>query len=535
MRRLILAIDQGTTNNKALLVDESGQILARGSAPVEQRYPQPGWAESDAEELWHGVTVAIDQCLAGVDPAEIAAVAISNQREAGMAWSRKTGKPIGPVISWQCRRTTDMCERLKAEGRAELIESRTGLPIDPLFTSTKARWLLDQYDPDRSRARAGELCVGTVDSWLLWNFTGGEVFATDASNASRTQLFDIEKRAWDPELLEVFGVPREVLPDVRPSNARFGVTRQIGLLPAGIPVAGMIGDSHGAMFGHGDYRPGATKATYGTGSSLMCITPERPHSRHGLASTIAWCLSDPADERSLQHVTYALEGNISVTGMAVRWLGEILGLADTEAEMTKLALSVPDTNEVYFVPAFAGLGAPRWAPEARGTIVGLTRGANRGHLSRACLESIAFQIKDTFHALADDLGGVRPPALMADGGASQGDLLMQIQSDLLGASVHRSLAPELSPLGAAYLAGICVGIWKDTAALAALPHAADLFEPKIGEAERDARYRGWLAALERASVHVAVHVPESAGGAAGGSAAGAGGQGTAPATTSAAG
>jgi glycerol kinase len=327
----ILAIDQGTTNSKAILVDDSGSIVARGSAPVEQQYPQPGWVESDAEALWAGVTVAVDRCLAAAgERVDLAAVAVTNQRESTVAWDRATSRAVGSVISWQCRRTATLCEEVRAAGLAPMIEARTGLPLDPLSSATKFRWLLDKHDADRVRSGAGALCVGTVDSWLLWNLTGGEVFATDASNASRTQLFDIDRRAWDDELLAAFRVPRAVLAEVRPSNARFGLTRQLGRLPAGIPVAAIMGDSHAALFGHGAVGAGATKATYGTGTSLMCVTPELRRSSHGLSGTIAWDLADPAGDRSLAKTIYALEGNISVSGMAVRWMGEILGLADPD-------------------------------------------------------------------------------------------------------------------------------------------------------------------------------------------------------------
>ena len=494
----ILAIDQGTTNSKAILVDESGRVVARGSAPVEQRYPQPGWVESDAEALWAGVTVAVDLCLAAAgESVDLAAVAVTNQRESTVAWDRATGRPAGSVISWQCRRTAALCEEVRAAGLAPMIEARTGLPLDPLSSATKFRWLLDEHDPDRVRSGAGDLCVGTVDSWLLWNLTGGEVFATDASNASRTQLFDIDRRAWDDELLAAFRVPRAVLAEVRPSNARFGLTRQLGRLPAGIPVAAIMGDSHAALFGHGAVGAGATKATYGTGTSLMCVTPELRRSSHGLSGTIAWALADPADDRSLANTTYALEGNISVSGMAVRWMGEILGLADPDSELAELASSVADNGQVYFVPAFVGLGAPRWEPDARGVIVGLTRGAGRAHLARACFEAIAYQVRDVFDALADDLG-TPPDMLLADGGASQSDLLMQIQADLLARPVQRNQTAELSALGVAHMAGLAVGLWDSVAALSSRPNPANRFEPKLAPRAREAGYQGWLAAVERA-------------------------------------
>jgi glycerol kinase len=493
---MILAIDQGTTNSKAILVDESGRVVARGSAPVELRCPQPGWAESDAEALWAGVTVAVDRCLeAAGESVDVAAVAVTNQRESTVAWDRATGRPVGPVISWQCRRTAALCEQVRAAGLAPMIEARTGLPLDPLSSATKFRWLLDEYDPDRVRSAAGDLCVGTVDSWLLWNLTGGEVFATDASNASRTQLFDINRRVWSDELLETFRVPRAVLAEVLPSNARFGTTKQIGRLPAGIPIAAIMGDSHAALFGHGAIGAGATKATYGTGSSLMCVTPELRRSSHGLSGTIAWALAVSTDDHSLTNTIYALEGNISVSGMAVRWMGEILGLADPDSELGELASSVADNGRVYFVPAFVGLGAPRWDADARGVIVGLTRGSSRAHLARACFEAIAYQVRDVFDALSDDLGAP-PDMLGADGGASQSDLLMQIQADFLARPVVRSQTVELSALGVAHMAGLAVGLWNSVAVAGSAPSPANRFEPKLAPSAREAGYRGWLAAVE---------------------------------------
>jgi glycerol kinase len=495
----ILAIDQGTTNSKAILVDESGRVIARGSAPVEQRYPRPGWVESDAAALWAGVTVAIDRCLeAAGDAVDIAAVAVTNQRESTAAWERSTGLPVGAVISWQCRRTAALCEEARAAGLGPMIENRTGLPLDPLSSATKFRWLLDAHDPDRSRSNAGELCLGTVDSWLLWNLTGGEVFATDASNASRTQLLDIERRVWDDELLEAFRVPRSVLAEVLPSNARFGLTQKLGRLPAGIPVAAIMGDSHAALFGHGAVEAGATKATYGTGSSLMCVTPQLRRSSHGISGTIAWAMANSPDDRSLENTVYALEGNISVSGMSIRWMGETLGLGNPDLELGALASTVEDNGQVYFVPAFVGLGAPRWDPDARGVIVGLTRGSSRAHLARATFEAIAYQVRDVFDALSDDLG-MPPSALLADGGASQSDLLMQIQADVLGRPVVRNQTAELSALGVAHMAGLSVGLWESVSSFTSQPEPSNRFEPMISEEARESGHQGWLAAVERSS------------------------------------
>ena len=483
----VLAIDQGTTNTKVVVIDVDNRVVSRAERPVSIAYPQPGWVEQDAMSLWATVVEAIDECLAGADGCRPDVVGLSNQRESVLVWDRGTGVPIGPVIVWQCRRTTSFCEALRAQGMQSMLEERTGLTIDPLFSGSKIRWLLDTVPGAARRAEAGELCAGTIDAWLLWNLTGGAVHACDATNASRTQLFNLHDGAWDRDLLRVFGIPGCLLPETRASSGDFGKTVACGRLPEGIPIGGVIGDSHAALFGHAAFGSGSVKATYGTGSSLM--TPmERPvSSRHGLSTTVAWALPG--------RTTYALEGNVTVTGGAVEWLGQLLGLHNGAADVAALARTVHDAGGVYVVPAFAGLGAPYWDAAARGLMCGATRGTTAAHLARATIESIAFQVRDVFEAMRDD--GTVLSALLADGGASRNTQLMQFQADVLGCPVVRSDTADLSALGAAWLAGLAVGVWPSTDALAELPRAVTRFEPRWDDAERERRIAGWVDAVER--------------------------------------
>lgn len=487
---LILAIDQGTTNTKALLADRSGAVIARASCPVEVRYPQPAWVEQDPRALWRTVRSAIDACLeAGGDP-PLAAVAVSNQRETALIWDRRTGEPLGPAVVWQCRRTAAFCEELRARGVSELLHQRTGLAVDPLFSASKLRWLLEQIPDGPARAAAGEICAGTVDSWLLWNLTGGRVHACDFTNAARTQLLDLRRQAWDAELCALFDVPAAALPRLQPSSSHFGETVAAGRLPAGVPVAALIGDSHAALFGQGGFEPGAIKATYGTGSSLMMPTPAPVLSARGLSTTIAWASPQPV---------FALEGNITVTGAAVQWLARLLNLGGS-AEVAALAEQVERSDGVYLVPAFAGLGAPYWNDAARGIFAGLTQATTAAQLARAAIESIAFQVRDVFDQMAAE-AGVALTTLLADGGASRNDHLMQFQADILGLPVLRSTSADVSALGAAYLAGLTVGTWAAEAEIAALPRPRDQFVPAISASEREAHYRGWREAVERALLH----------------------------------
>jgi len=486
----ILAIDQGTTNTKALLVDGDSRTVAAASRPVSIRFPRPAWVEQDACELWRSVSQAVDECLERAGDPALAAVGVSNQRESVLVWDRRTGEPQGPCIVWQCRRTAEFCAGLRAQGLERRLAERTGLAIDPLFSASKARWLLERIPNGWERAANGELAIGTVDSWLLWHLTGGTRHACDLTNASRTQLFDIHRLCWDAELLTLFSVPCAALPEPHASSYLFGETAAgLGRLPAGVPIAAMIGDSHAALFGHAIFDSGAVKGTYGTGSSVMTVTAAPVLSTHGLSTTIAWSAAG--------RTRYALEGNIAVTGAAVEWLGEFLGLAKRAESVAELAASVSDSAGVYLVPAFVGLGAPHWNDAARGLLAGLTRGATAAHAARAAIESIAYQVRDVFDAMERD--AARPlPVLLADGGGTRNDLLMQFQADILGRPVLASATAELSALGVAWLAGLAVGVWRSLDELAALPRPERRFEPAMADTRRDSLYAGWREALQRA-------------------------------------
>lgn len=480
----ILAIDQGTTNSKAVLVGANGRVIGDASAPVSIRYPQPAWVEQDPIAIWESVRAAMDRCLTDYPNQQIAAIAITNQRESALLWERATGTPLGPCITWQCRRTAPFCQSLAAQGLEPLLRQRTGLTLDPLFSASKMRWLLEQIPDGKARGVEGELCLGTVDSWLLWHLTGGTLHACDMSNASRTQLFNLHTRSWDPELLAIFDIPVEVLPAIYPSSAHYGTTVAESGLPPGIPVAALIGDSHAALYGHAGFQAGAIKATYGTGSSLMTPISTPIISNLGLSTTVAWATQES--------VAYALEGNISVTGAAVAWLCQLLNLE--VAALEHLAAKVEDSGGVYLVPAFVGLGAPHWHEDARGLITGLTRGTSPAHLARATLESIAYQVRDVFDAMQQEAG--QPlQVLLADGGASRNHMLMQFQADTLATPLLRSASPHVSALGAAYLAGLAIGMWADETEIAALPRAQERFEPKLDEERRAAGYTGWQRAI----------------------------------------
>jgi glycerol kinase len=477
---LVLAIDQGTTNTKALFVAPDGRILQQASVPNRVDYPQSGWAEQSAVALWQGVQAAIAALLAKADGVEVTAIAISNQRESIIVWDAATGEPIGPCVIWQCRRSAPKCEALRAAGHAETIEQKTGLALDPLFPAAKIAWLIDSMPGARQRAERGELRAGTVDSWLLWCLTGGKVHATDHSNASRTQLFNTQTLQWDAELLRLFDVPRALLGPVQASDSEFGRTAAgVTALPVGVPIRAMVGDSHAALFGHGVRQPGTVKATYGTGTSLMTLTPQRVRSGHGLSGTIAWSTS--------AGVVHALEGNISVSGQAAAFMAQLLGVTDV-ASLS--AMAAEDSNGVAFVPALVGLGAPYWRSDARGTITGLSLGTQPGHLARAAIEAIAFQVADVFAAMQQDLGTALAE-LRADGGASQNAVLMQFQADLIDRPVSASTAPEVSALGAAALAFEGMGIATGSAA----PGAR--FAPHMTPDIRARHLDGWSAAIRQ--------------------------------------
>jgi glycerol kinase len=486
----ILAIDQGTTNTKALVVGPSGAILARGSQPTAISYPHPGWVEQDALEVWRCTRAAIIECLGMLDDPNLAAVAVTNQRETALVWERETGQPVGPCVVWQCRRSAPFCNQLKTQGLEPLLRERTGLQVDPMFSASKLRWILEHVENGFRRAERGELCVGNIDAWVLWNLTGGAVHATDLTNASRTQLLNLHTLEWDDDVLAVFDIPAAALPEIKPSSAFYGETVPLDNLSGGIPIASMIGDSHASLYGQAGFKLGSIKATYGTGSSLMTPTGQPVISENGLSTTIAW---------AREKATYALEGNIYATGAAVQWLGQLLGLEDPGSGVERLARTVEDAGGVYFVPALVGLGAPHWKESARGLITGLTRGVGAEQLARATLEAIAYQVRDVFDVMQTE-SGAPLQTLLADGGASHNDLLMQFQADIIGCPVLRSTSTDVSPLGAAFLAGLAVGLWADEVEIEDLVPPRDRFEPQTSLERREALYAGWREALARTTL-----------------------------------
>ena len=488
-RPCILAIDQGTTNTKALLVDSAGQIVARSSVALAVSYPQPSWIEQDAQAIWQSVLQCIGAVLAATSAPPIA-IGLSNQRESVLLWERATGKPIGPCVIWQCQRGRALIDSLRRPGVSAEVHRRTGLELDPMFSASKMRWLLDQFPGAQRRAEAGELCLGTIDSWLLFKLTGGNTHTCDMTNASRTLLFNLHSLNWDDDLLALFHIPRQSLPLVQPSASIAGYTRMPSgsVLPEGIPIAGLIGDSHAALVGHGGFTPGTVKATYGTGSSVMALVDSPLLSKRGLSTTIGWSLPG--------QVSYALEGNIYAAGATIEWLGKLLGWPNAAAAVSEAASNCPDSEGVYLVPAFVGLGAPWWHAQARGMLCGLTFGSGAGQFARAALESIAYQIFDIFAAVREE-AGMPLTTLHADGGASANPLLMQFQADLLECPVLASTSTDVSALGAAYLAGLSTGVWTSTLDLAALSREEQRYLPSMSEAQRRIRLAGWHAALAR--------------------------------------
>lgn len=488
-QRFILALDQGTTSSRALLFDQTGQALGSAQREIRQIYPQAGWVEHDALEIWTSQRDVARELLAksGVRPDQIAAIGIANQRETTVVWDKTTGQPVYNAIVWQCRRTSGHCETLKAQGLEARFREKTGLLIDAYFSGTKLAWILEHVPGARERATRGELLFGTIDTWLIWNLSGGRIHVTDFSNASRTQLFNIHTLDWDEQILDALDIPRCMLPEAKPSSHVFGHTDANVFSGASIPIAGDAGDQQAALFGNACFTPGMAKNTYGTGCFLLMNTGRQPiPSGHGLLTTIAWGIDDT--------VTYALEGSVFVAGAAVQWLRDELELIQTAAESEALAASVPDTNGVYVVPAFVGLGAPHWNMHARGTIVGLTRGCNRRHLVRATLEAIAFQTKEVLHAMEKD-SGIRLQTLKVDGGASANNFLMQFQADILGVPVARPKMLETTALGAAFMAGLAVGFWKDKAEIRQAGEIGQRFTPVFDEPLRQTRYAEWKRAV----------------------------------------
>lgn len=487
--RYILALDQGTTSSRSILFDENGRPVKMEQEEFTQHFPQPGWVEHDPEEIWETQQRVALRTLeqSGIDPGQVVGLGITNQRETTVVWDRQTGKPIHRAIVWQDRRTAGFCNELKERGVEPMVRERTGLVIDAYFSASKIRWILDHIDGARERAGAGELAFGTIDSWLIWNLTGGKVHATDLTNASRTMLCDIHRGEWDNELLDLLGIPAALLPEIRSSSEIYGEAR---LGDAILPIAGVAGDQHAALFGQCCFQPGMVKNTYGTGCFLLMHTGEEPRiSKNKLVTTVAWKIGD--------QVEYALEGSIFIGGAVVQWLRDGLGLIRSSSEVEELARSVEDNGGVFLVPAFAGLGAPHWDAAARGLAVGLTRGTTGGHLARAALEAIAFQCLDVMDAMRAD-ADLEIREVRVDGGASVNDLLMQFQADMAQVEAHRPEVAETTALGAAFLAGLATGVWPDRRALAGLWQENRRFQPSMEEEERQRLRELWRRAVERA-------------------------------------
>jgi glycerol kinase len=487
----ILALDQGTTSSRAIIFDRAGAVKALAQKEFRQHFPQPGWVEHDATEIWASQAGVAAEAItrAGLSPKDIAAIGITNQRETTVLWDKRTGAPLNHAIVWQDRRTASLCDRLKSDGLEQLFRQKTGLVLDPYFSGTKLAWLLDNIPGARQKAETGELAFGTIDSWLVWNLTGGRRHITDVSNASRTLLFNINTLAWDNELLQVLNIPRAILPEVVDSSAVYGETAGAPFA-ANIPIAGMAGDQQAALFGQVCTRPGMVKNTYGTGCFMLMNSGAKPvMSKSKLLTTVAWRIGGKTE--------YALEGSVFIAGAAVQWLRDGLGIIKKSSDVETLAASVQDNGGVYVVPAFAGLGAPHWDPYARGTIVGITRGTTAAHIARATLESIAFQVTDVLTAMEAD-AGVSLAELRVDGGATVNNLLMQFQADLLGVPVVRPMINETTALGAAYLAGLAVGYWQDKEEIAKQWQMERTFTPQMERGKVAELREWWNRALERA-------------------------------------
>lgn len=486
--KFILALDQGTTSSRAIVFDRQGKIVAVAQKEFEQHFPKPGWVEHDAEEIWQTQWKVTKQVMtkAKIAAKDVAGIGITNQRETVVVWDRETGKPITRAIVWQDRRTAGHCDQLRKDGLGKMIRKKTGLVIDAYFSASKLAWILKNVSGARKAAKAGRLAFGTVDSWLIWKLTEGKVHVTDVTNASRTMLYNIKKGRWDSELLELFGIPEAMLPEVRQSSEIYG---EAAGFRTGIPIAGIAGDQQAALFGQMCNRPGVAKNTYGTGCFMLMNTGSKPVvSKNKLLTTVAWKVDGKTE--------FALEGSVFVAGAVVQWLRDGLGLIKRAADVEALAASVEDNGGVYVVPAFAGLGTPHWDAYARGTMVGLTRGSSKGHIARAALESIAYQTKDVLRAMEADTG-LPLKELRVDGGASMNNLLMQFQSDILGVPVLRPTVSETTALGAAYLAGLAVGYWESQADIAEQWQVDARFEPAMKGKQRRALYGDWQRAVER--------------------------------------
>ncbi|MDT5060084.1 MAG: glycerol kinase [Acidobacteriota bacterium] len=489
----ILAIDQGTTGTKVIIFDREGHVRSRAYSEFTQHYPKPGRVEHDADEIWNVTIGLVAEALskAGASASEIKAIGITNQRETALMWDRRSAQPVGRAIVWQDRRTATICDELKARGLEDTFKRKTGLVVDAYFSGTKVKWLLDNTDGLRARALKGEIAFGTIDSWLVWKLTGGRSHITDYSNASRTLIYNIKDLAWDKDLLEILDIPEAILPSVKPSSHVYGYTDPNVFFGQSIPIAGIAGDQQAALFGQACYQEGLAKNTYGTGCFLLLNTGrEAVTSKEGLLTTIAWGIED-------EPVEYALEGAVFITGAAVQWLRDGLGIIKTAAETESLARLLDSNEGVYFVPALTGLGAPHWDAYARGTITGITRGTTRAHLARAALESMCYQTRDVVEAMERD-SGIPLKEIRADGGAVSNSFLMQFQADILGVPVEVPQVAETTSLGAAYLAGLAVGFWKSREELDAKWKVERRYEPQMSEAEREGLYERWLKAVERA-------------------------------------
>ena len=499
MSHIIMALDQGTTSSRTILFDENGKIVAEANAALDCQFPQSGWVEQVPEDIWNSQRQTIEAALsqAKLTMKDISAVGITNQRESTIAWNRESGRALGPAINWQCRRTADFCEELKSEGFDSLLRKRTGLVTDPYFSGTKMRWILQNVPQAQKLANQGKLCFGTVDSWLIWKLTGGRVHATEISNASRTQVFNIEACEWDAEILARFGIPVETLPEVKPSSGLIATVNP-ELFGGAAPISGVAGDQQAALFGQACFEPGMTKNTYGTGCFMISNTGSEPvFSKHGLLTTIAWQIEDK--------VTYALEGSVFIAGALVQWLRDGLQLFEDASETQAMAESVEDSGGVFVVPAFVGLGAPHWDPYARGTIVGLTRDTNRSHIVRASLEAIAFQSAEVISSIAKDTG-TNIKELRIDGGAAANNFLCQFQADLLGLNVTRPQILETTAMGAAFLAGLAVGVWENQTEIRNLWQEEKTFSANISRANAEQKMKDWSRAVERSKGWI---VPES--------------------------
>ena len=491
--KYVMALDQGTTSSRAIIFNKKGEIVAKAQNEFTQYYPENGWVEHDPMEILFSQISAILSCLRleKVNPKDIAGIGITNQRETTIVWDKETGKPVCNAIVWQCRRTAQYCEELKAEGLGDYIKQTTGLLIDAYFSATKIKWILDNVEGARERAERGELLFGTIDTWLIWNLTNGKVHVTDYSNACRTMLFDIDKLCWDPFLCEKLGIPMSMLPEVKSSSCVYGNVAKITGIEdiAGVPIAGAIGDQPGALFGQGCFNSGQAKNTYGTGCFLLMNTGDkRVNSRSNLLSGIAWGLDGK--------ITYSLEGSAFNAGSVIKWLRDEVELIHSAPECDELAAEVNDSNGLYFVPAFTGLGAPYWDMYARGTMIGLTRSVNRKHICRAVLESITYQMTDLLEAMMSD-SDIILKDLRVDGGASVSDIMMQIQADMTGVPVNRPKNIETTALGAAYCAGLATGVWKDLDEIEANRQVDKIFIPSMETTLRNKKYSDWKRAVER--------------------------------------